>query len=215
MASQEAGVIRVLLAYRGALVRGSLAFVLDAEDDIEVVAEVGQFSELVDAVLADRPTIIVLDLDLLPRTAGRSSATLPGLWALRRTLVSCKVLLLAEARKSAPLEPVMAGLAPGLGFIATDGPPSRLVAAVRKVASDEPVLDPDLVVSVLRAHAPLTPREAQVLGVAAEGVPVREIAERLVLSPGTVRNYLSRVLRKTGARTRIEAVRIAQDSGWI
>ncbi|WP_307848942.1 helix-turn-helix transcriptional regulator [Micromonospora sp. U56] len=78
------------------------------------------------------------------------------------------------------------------------------------------MLDPDLVVAALAvAGSPLTPREREVLDVAAEGHPVRDIAERLVLSAGTVRNHLSRIMAKTGARTRLEAVRIARESGWI
>jgi two-component system, NarL family, response regulator DesR len=208
-------VIRTLLAQNGALIRGALAFVLDAEDDIDVVAEIGRFDDLVDAALRHRPHVTVLDLDLVPTLPGRSSADLPGLWALHRMLAGSNMLVLAEARQALVLEPMMANQQPGLSFLAKDGPPERLVAAVRKVADGELMLDPELVVSALRTHSPLTLREAQVLSVAAEGVPVREVADRLALSPGTVRNHLSRVIGKTGARTRIEAVRIAQDAGWI
>jgi len=208
-------VIRTMLAHHGALIRGAVAFVLDAEDDIDVVAEIGSYEEIVDTVLARRPDIAVIDLDLVPDSVGRSSGDLPGLWALHHTLAGCHLLVLAEARKSVVLGPMLAGQRPGLGFLAKDGPPERLVAAVRKVAGGEPVLDPDLVVSALRTRSPLTLREKQVLSVAAEGVPVPEVADRLMLSTGTVRNHLSRVIGKIGARTRIEAVRIAEDAGWI
>lgn len=207
--------IQTILAHHGALIRGAIAFVLDAEDDIEVVAEIGRYEEIVDIALIRRPHVAVLDLDLLPCNPGRSSADVPGLWALHRTLAGCNLLVLAELRQSPVLGPMLAGQEPGLGFLAKDGPPERLVAAVRKVAGGEPVLDPDLVVSALRTRSPLTPRETQVLSIAAEGVPVPEVADRLRLSAGTVRNHLSRVIGKTGARSRIEAVRIAQDSGWI
>jgi two-component system response regulator DesR len=207
--------IRALLAQNGALIRGALAFVLDAEDDIDVVAEIGRYDDLVDAALHYRPHVTVLDLDLIPGCPGRSSADLPGLWAMHRMLAGSHVLVLAEARQALVLGPMMASQQPGLSFLAKDGPPERLVAAVRKVASGEPMLDPELVVSALRTNSPLTPRESQVLSVAAEGVPVQEVAERLELSAGTVRNHLSRVIGKTGARTRIEAVRIAQEAGWI
>lgn len=207
--------IRAILAHRGALIRGAIAFVLDSEDDIDVVAEIGSYEEIMDTVLARRPDLAVLDLDLLPDPAGRCSAELPGLWALHHALAGCHLLVLAEARKAVAFGPMLAAQWPGLGFLAKDGAPERLVAAVRKVAGGEPVLDPDLVVSALRTRSPLTPREAQVLSVAAEGVPVPEVADRLMLSPGTVRNHLSRVIGKTGARTSIEAVRVAQDAGWI
>jgi two-component system, NarL family, response regulator DesR len=208
-------VIRAMLAHHGALIRGAIAFVLDTEDDINVVAEIGSYEDIRDTVLACRPDITVLDLDLLPDPVARGSAELPALWALHQALAGCHLLVLAEARKAAALGPMLGAQQPGLGFLAKDGPPERLVAAVRKVADGEPMLDPDLVVSALRTRSPLTPRETQVLSVAAEGVPVAEVADRLLLSPGTVRNHLSRVIGKTGARTRIEAVRIAQDAGWI
>jgi two-component system response regulator DesR len=208
-------VIRTILAHHGALIRGAIAFVLDIEDDIDVVAEADSYEEILDRALACRPDLVVLDLDLLPHAAGRSSPDPPGLWALRHALAGCQLLVLVEARRSSALGPMLAAQDSGLGFLAKDGPPERLVAAVRKVACGEPVLDPDLVVSALRTRNPLTPRETQVLSVAASGVPVPEVADRLMLSPGTVRNHLSRVISKIGARTRIEAVKIAQDAGWI
>lgn len=207
--------IRTLLAHRGGLVRGALAFVLGAEQDIEVVGQTGRYEDLVDTVLAHHPDVAVLDLDLLPGNPGRWSGSLPGLWALSHALPGCRVLVLAEARRAAALGTMIARPAPGLGFVATNGPPGRLVAGVRRAAAGQPVVDPELVVHALRTRSPLTPRETQVLGVAAAGTPVVEIAELLRLSPGTVRNHLSRVLAKTGARTRIEAVRMAQDAGWI
>jgi two-component system, NarL family, response regulator DesR len=86
---------------------------------------------------------------------------------------------------------------------------------IRRLYRREPVLDADLVVAALRTRSPLTPQEVRVLQAAAEGWPVKEIARKLGLSPGTVRNYLSRVIAKTGARTRIEAVHIAQQAGWV
>lgn len=207
--------IRAILAHHGALIRGAIAFVLEAEGDIDIVAQIGRHEEIVDTVLIHRPDIAVLDLDLLPCPPGRSSADLPGLWALHRTIPGCNLLVLTEARKSLALGPMLAAQEPGLGFFAKDGPPERLAAAMRKVAGGEPVLDPELVVTALRTRSPLTPRETQVLSVAADGVPVPEVADRLMLSQGTVRNHLSRVIGKTGARTRIEAVRIAEDAGWI
>lgn len=208
--------IRILLAHRGGLVRGALAFVLGAEDDIEVVGQTDRFEDLVDTVLAHHPDVTVLDLDLLPGNPGRWPGGLPCLWALNHTLPGCRVLVLAEARRAAAaLGAMIARPVPGLGFVATNGPPGRLVAGVRRAAAGEPVVDPELVVHALRTRSPLTPRETQVLCVAAAGTPVGEIAELLQMSPGTVRNHLSRVLGKTGARTRIEAVRIAQDAGWI
>lgn len=201
--------IRVLIAHPSALVRGALAFVLGAEHDIEVAAEVAGLDELAGLAHGAGADVAVLDLELVPLAAPTR------LREQCRSLVECRVLVLAEARRAHVLQKMMSWQSPSLGFIAKDGPPGRLVAAVRELAGGEPVLDPDLVVSALRARSPLTPRETEVLGCVAEGLPVREIAQRLTLSPGTVRNHLSRIIGKTGARNRIEAVRIAQHGGWV
>jgi two-component system response regulator DesR len=202
-------VIRTLLAHNGGLVRGALAFELDQQDDIAVVGELDHADEVVPAVLARRPDVVVADFDLLGVDG------LPVACGLHRPH-RCRVLILAERRRSSVLSKVLAAEAPrGVGFLAKDGPPGRLVEAVRRVARGEPYVDAELVVSALHTRNPLTRREVEVLSLAAQGGPVDEIAERLALSPGTVRNHVSRILAKTGARTRIEAVRIAGDSGWI
>lgn len=199
--------IRTLLAHDGALARAALSFVLGRDENIEVVAQAGRYEEVIDQIVACHPQVTVLDLDLVP-LADRSR-----LAALRRT--GGAVVVLAETRRSGALRAILADPASGLGFLAKEQPPQRLLAAVRTMAGGGQVLDPDLITSALRAPSPLTPRETEVLSVAAEGVPVKEIAVRLELSPGTVRNHLTRVMGKVGARTRIEAVRIAHDAGWI
>lgn len=199
--------IRTLLAHDGALARAALAFVLCRDDDIEVVAQAGRYEEVAPQVRACRPQVTVLDLDLVPL------ADRPRLSALR--CPDGGMVVLAEARQSGALRSILADPVSGVGFLAKDHPPHRLVAAVRTLASGGHVLDPDLVVSALRTSSPLTPRETEVLSAAAEGLPVAEIAARLGLSAGTVRNHLTRVMGKAGARTWIEAVRKAHDAGWI
>jgi two-component system response regulator DesR len=103
-----------------------------------------------------------------------------------------------------------------LGVVDRNASAARLLEAIRGVARGEPVVDVHLAIAALAAKpSPLTPRELDVLRVAAEGASGPEIAKQLNLSPGTVRNYLSKVINKTGARTMTDAVRIARDSGWI
>jgi len=203
-------VIRTLLAHNGGLVRGALAFVLDQQDDIEVVGELEHARDVVPAVLARRPDVVIADFDLLGMDG------LPVACGLHLRSYRCRVLILAERRRSSVLSKILATEAPrGVGFLAKDGPPGRLVEAVRRVARGDPFVDAELVVAALHTNNPLTRREVEVLSLAAQGGPVHEIAAKLALSPGTVRNHVSRILAKTGARTRIEAVRIAGDSGWI
>ncbi|MEV8374987.1 response regulator transcription factor [Kribbella sp. NPDC056861] len=103
-----------------------------------------------------------------------------------------------------------------VGVIATDVSSDDLADAVRKVADGQPVFDGSLALVALRASdSPLTDRERQVLKLIDTGATVQEVARIMCLSAGTIRNYLSRVLTKTGARSRIEAIRKAQVSGWI
>ncbi|NYF59398.1 response regulator transcription factor [Micromonospora purpureochromogenes] len=207
--------VRTLLALKGALVRGALAQLLAAEDDIDVVGEADTPDELRSALRAERPDVAVVDGDLVTadqlgdlasdRPAGCPDGGPPG-----------RLLVLVQQRRAARLGPVLAQHSRRIGFLSHDVAPGRIVEGVRQLADGRVVLDPDLVVAALAvADSPLTPREREVLDVAAEGHPVRDIAERLVLSAGTVRNHLSRIMAKTGARTRLEAVRIARESGWI
>jgi two-component system, NarL family, response regulator DesR len=199
-------VIKTVVAHEMALVRGALSLVLSTEDDIEVVAELGRAEDVAPSVLAQHPDVAVVDLDLVKPTDISAVNTLNG----------CRVLVLTDPRRSSALMPLMSQQhANPIGFVVHDGPPDRLVDAVRRVAKGEPVIDPELVVAALHTQCPLTPREIDVLAVTAEGASVKEAATRLNLAPGTVRNHLSRILTKTSASSRLHAVRIAQESGWI
>jgi two-component system response regulator DesR len=102
------------------------------------------------------------------------------------------------------------------GFVVEESAPEKIAEAIRRVAAGRKALDPDLAFSALNIMAsPLTPRELDVLRLAAEGAPAMEIASELYLSVGTVRNYISRAIGKTGARTRVDAIRIAEGAGWL
>jgi two-component system, NarL family, response regulator DesR len=102
------------------------------------------------------------------------------------------------------------------GFMVKDASPDRLAQAVRSVYGGRTVVDPELAVASLSSGAnPLTDRESEVLRSAEDGRTVNDIARVLHLSEGTVRNYLSAAIGKTGARTRAEAARVARDNGWL
>jgi two-component system response regulator DesR len=102
------------------------------------------------------------------------------------------------------------------GFLVKDAPATQLAAAIRRTVAGERVVDPALAMSALSAgENPLTERERAVLAVAARGAAVAEIAASLYLSEGTVRNYLSSAIQKTGAQNRIEAAQTAERNGWL
>jgi two-component system response regulator DesR len=200
-------VIRVVVGHHGALVRGALAAVLSQEADLEVLAEVEKADEVLPAVARTRPHVVVLD-PMLDGTIRIEELCLqlrePGiLIVIDRDLLNGVSLALVR-------------LAPRVGFIATDASPADLAEAVRQLAQGAAVIDPALAVAALRAVSnPLTDRECEVLRLVTTGATAQEIARSLNLSAGTVRNYLSHILTKTSARSRIEAVRKAQEAGWI
>lgn len=203
--------IRIVLGYRGALVRGALAALLSGQDDMTVVATLSHGDDVVPVATKERPDVMVLDYTL-PGAVTVSQVCR----ALCRTLPTTRVLALLDRRSSAGVGRSLARLAPRVGLIGTESGPETLVDGVRRLARGEAVLDADLAMAAMRSvETVLTERECDVLRIAREGATAKEIASSLSLSTGTVRNYLSRAIAKTGARTRIEAVRIAHDAGWI
>ncbi|GIH79761.1 response regulator transcription factor [Planobispora longispora] len=200
--------IRVLLAEDMHMIRAALTALLRLEPDIEVVAEVTRGDEIVPAALRTGPDVAILDIDL-PGVDGITASV-----ELRERLPGCRVLVL-----TAMGQPGQVRRALGCGieaFLVKDAPGDRLADAVRRTARGLRVLDPELVSTAMEYGAsPLTAREREVLGQAARGAPAEEIAARLHLSAGTVRNYLTSAITKTGARNKIDAIRIAEDAGWI
>ncbi|MFI0355882.1 DNA-binding response regulator [Actinomadura sp. 9N407] len=200
--------IRVLLAEDQHVVRSALVALLDLEPDLEVVADVGTGTEIVPAAMVALPDVAVLDIDL-PGTDGLTAAAV-----LSEKLPACRALMLTGDGRPGLLRRALA--AKVNGFMLKTASPDDLAAAIRKVAAGERVLDPALAVTAWDlSDDPLTPREKNVLRLTADGAEPDEIAGRLHLSPGTVRNHLTTVVAKLNARGRIDAVRIARESGWI
>lgn len=200
--------IRLLLADDQALVRGALAALLSLEPDLEVVAEVGRGDEVVEAARRARPDVALLDVEM-PGLDGLAATA-----ALRAAMPSCKVLVVTTFGRPGYLRRAMA--AGASGFLVKDTPARQLADAVRRVASGLRVVDPGLAAeSLANGDSPLTQREADVLRAARDGGTIADIAAALGLSEGTVRNHLSSAIGKTGARTRAEAVRLADEGGWL
>lgn len=200
--------IRILLAEDMHMVRGALVALLDLELDIDVVAEVANGNDIVPKTLACRPDVAVIDIDL-PGTDGLTAAG-----ELRAELPDCQTLIVTSlGRPGMFRRAVAAGVR---GFILKDAPPDQLAQAIRRVQSGERVVDSGLAMAACDSgDSPLTGRESEVLQMAAAGAEAGEIAGRLFLSTGTVRNYLTSSVAKLGARNRLDAVRIARDAGWV
>ena len=200
--------IRLLLADDQALVRGALAALLDLEEDLQVVAEVGRGDDVVAAAVEHDADVALLDVEM-PGMDGIAATS-----ELRRALPGCRVLVVTTFGRPGYLRrAVEAGAS---GFVVKDTPARQLAEAVRRVHAGLRVLDPALAEeSLVSGASPLTARETEVLRAARDGGTVADLASTLHLSEGTVRNHLSAAIGKTGARTRAEAVRLAEHQGWL
>ena len=200
--------IRVLIAEDQSMVRGALRALLDLEDDIEVVAEVGRGDEVVAAAREHAPDVALLDIEMPGRDGIEAARELAG------AVPACRAVILTTFGRPGFLRRAMeVGAA---GFLVKDAPVAELAQGIRAVVAGERVIDRNLAAAALAVGAtPLSAREADVLRASGDGATVADIAGRLFLSEGTVRNYLSSAMGKTGGRTRVEAARIAERKGWL
>jgi two-component system response regulator DesR len=201
-------VIRLLVADDQAMVRGALVALLGLEPDLEVVAEVGRGDEVVAAARSSRAQVALLDVEM-PGMDGLAATA-----AMRQELPQCRILIVTTFGRPGYLRRAMEAGADG--FMVKDTPARQLADAVRRVHQGLRVVDPVLAAETLSTGAnPLTGRETEVLTAARAGGTVADLARPLNLSAGTVRNHLSAAIGKTGARTRAEAVRLAEENGWL
>ena len=200
--------VRVLLAEDQAMVRGAIAALLALEEDIEIVAEASRGDEVVALALESGPDVALLDVEM-PGGDGLDAAA-----ALREKLPSCRVIILTTFGRAGYLKRAMENGA--AGFLLKDAPSSELAKAIHRVMRGERVVDPDLATLALSAgDNPLTEREQEVLAASEGGATIEDVAARLYLSEGTVRNYLSSAIKKLATRNRVEAARLAQRRGWL
>jgi two-component system, NarL family, response regulator DesR len=200
--------VRLLLAEDQVMIREALAALLSFEEEFLVVAQVGRGDEVLDAAERTKPDVAVLDIEM-PGLDGLSAAA-----ELKKTLPGTRIVILTTFGRPGFLRRAMeSGVS---AFLVKDSPADKLTQTIRRVLAGERVIDPDLAAAALADGLnPLTPRERDVLAASADGGTINEIARRLFLSEGTVRNYLSACIQKTGARNRAEALRIASERGWL
>jgi two-component system response regulator DesR len=199
--------IRTLICEDARLLREGLAALLSQATDIEVVQQLHGSDQLVQMAMLEQADVAVVDIDM--------PGSLAALAMLRAVLPGCRIVaLFAEAGPGVAAEPATAHAD---GLVLKTASAEFMLAAVRQVAAGHRVVDPEFArrAPPAAAESPLTPREADVLQEAAAGISTAEIARRLGLSCGTVRNYISRAIAKTGARNRLHAIRIADQRGWL
>lgn len=199
--------IRVVIAEDQAMVLGALAALLETEDDIEVVGQARNGQEALKLVLSEKPDLLLADIEM-PEMTGLELAA-----ELKRQRIPVRVAILTTFARSGYLRRALdAGAS---GYLLKDAPASTLANAVRTIHAGGRAIDPELSLEAWAEADPLTDRERQVLRYAGEGATNAEIAARLKLSEGTVRNYLSEAISKLGAANRTEAARIARQKGWL
>ncbi|SDP10874.1 two component transcriptional regulator, LuxR family [Pedococcus dokdonensis] len=200
--------IRLLLADDQAMVRGALATLLGLEPDMEVVAEVGSGDDVVAAARSTHPDVALIDVEM-PGLDGIAATA-----ALHDAMPGVRVLIVTTFGRPGFLRRALQ--AGASGFVVKDTPARQLAEAVRRVHSGLRVVDPALAAdSLAGGESPLTARETEVLVAARAGGSVADIARDVSLSEGTVRNHLSSAIGKTMARNRADAVRIADEYGWL
>jgi len=201
-------VIHVMIVEDTDLLRDALTALLAKEHDLAVVAGIGAADDAAAAAVTHRPDVVIIDLD------GAEPARLDLARRLVHQTPTIRVLALTGAPTTDALHRALAARV--VGFLGKDVSPDEVTAAVRQVAAGRRVIDPALAAGLLRrAENPLTDRERAVLRLAAKGARATDIAEQLGLAAGTVRNYLSAIMRKTGTHNRLAAARRAEEAGWL
>lgn len=199
--------IRIVLADDEALLRTALATLLPLEGAIEVVAEATDGAEAVDATLQHRPDVLVLDLEM---------PGVDGLEAVRRLRVDLPEQVILMLTRHARPGILRSALRLGVqGFVSKSAEPAHIAEVIQALAQGRRWVDQDVSTLAIIDDNPLTDREIDVLRVASDGYSVVEIAERLHLAQGTVRNYLSSAMQKTQTPSRHAAARYAREHDWL
>jgi two-component system response regulator DesR len=199
--------MKVIVAEDQGMLRGALSALLDLEDDIEVVGQAENGAQALQMIESLGPDLVVMDIEM-PYMTGLDVAE-----RLKELKHPCRVVILTTFSRTGYFQRAMrAGVK---GFLLKDSPIAELASALRSVFAGGRAISPELAVMLWEVENPLTEREREVLKLAQEGLSARDIAGKLYLSTGTVRNYLSEAIQKLNAKNRIDAIVIAEKNGWL
>lgn len=199
--------IKVIIVEDQALVRGAISALLDFEENINVVAQAENGALAIPLIEKFTPDIVLTDIEM---------PEMSGIELVEKVAVEhpkIKTMIMTTFSRCGYIKrSISAGVS---AFILKEAPTEYLVSAINKVMLGKKVIDPELAMSALDDCDPLTEKERKALKFASEGLKTVEIAAKLFLSEGTVRNYLSEAIAKLNAVNRIDAARIAQQKGWL
>lgn len=199
--------IRILIAEDQRLLRGALALLLGLEEDIEVVGQASDGQEALSLVASLQPDVCLLDIEMPVRTGLDVAEQLHKLGSPSR------VIILTTFARSGYFERAIK--ADVQGYLLKDEPSEKLAESIRRVMQGHREISPELIFGTLKEDNPLNAREREILSLSSQGKSANEISLMLHLSYGTVRNYISEALNKLGANNRIEAIRAAEEKGWL
>lgn len=199
--------LKLLIVEDQALVRGAIASLLSLENDMEVVGTAEHGLQALE-LLAEKDVDFVLTDIEMPQMTGLELTE-----EIAAKYPNIQTLIMTTFSKSGYIKRAL-----NMGvkaFILKEAPTEYLVNAIRSVKNGQRVIDPELALMALDDQDPLTEKERKAIKLAGEGLKTAEIAAKLFLSEGTVRNYLSEAIAKLNAGNRIDAARIAKQRGWI
>ena len=199
--------IKVIIVEDQALVRGAISALLDFEENINVVAQAENGALAIPLIEQFMPDIVLTDIEM-PEVSG---IELVEKIAVQHPKIKTMIMT-TFSRCGYIKRSIRAGVS---AFILKEAPTEYLVEAINKVIQGKKVIDPELAMSALDDSDPLTNKERKALRLAEEGLSTIDIAEKLFLSEGTVRNYLSEAIAKLNATNRIDAARLAKQKGWL
>lgn len=199
--------IKVLIVEDQGMLRTALSALLALEDDIDVVGSAADGMEGMELTRQLKPDIVIADIEM-PKKTGLELAN----WIKDQKLATRVIIVTTFARSGYLRRALDAGVS---GYLLKDSPGDVLPNAIRTVYNGGRSIDPDLATQAWSESDPLTDRERQVLRLSAAGLTNSQIASKLNLNDGTIRNYISEAISKLSANNRIDAARIARDKGWL
>lgn len=199
--------IKIIIVEDQALVRGAISALIGMEDNIEVIAEANNGQQAVKLIEDLQPDIVLTDIEM-PQMTGIELVE-----HISRHHPDIKTMIMTTFSKAGYIRrAINAGV---MSFILKEAPSDELIASINKAIAGKKVIDPELAISALDDQDPLSDKERKALRFASEGLKTVEIAEKLFLSEGTIRNYLSDAIAKLNAANRVDAARIAKQKGWL
>ncbi|RLL42749.1 DNA-binding response regulator [Oceanobacillus piezotolerans] len=197
--------IRIVIAEDQQLLLGALGSLLDLEEDMEVVGKAKNGEEAISLVHQHQPDVCIMDIEMPLKSGLDAAEELKG--------HHCKVIILTTFARAGYFE--RARNANISGYLLKDSPSEELARSIRVIMDGRKIYAPELIDLAYEEENPLTEREQQVIRLIAEGKNTKEIANKLFLTNGTVRNYVSTILDKLHVTNRIEAISRFKEKGWF